>query len=102
MSRIGLQQITREPQKVVLQPLFVERDVRQLEEVVLEVVQIPEDRLQVERAARIRDRVIDDAATLDLEPWQHLHDATIERQHGSGKRRAWLLLARLDERVEER
>jgi hypothetical protein len=51
----ALQQKGREAAKILLQPRLVEGDVRQLQEVVLEVVQVPEDRLPVEGGARVGD-----------------------------------------------
>jgi hypothetical protein len=47
--RVGLEQEPGQRAEILLQPLLVEGDVGQLQEMVLEVVQVPADRLLVER-----------------------------------------------------
>ena len=87
--------------EVVLEALLVERDVGQLEEVVLEVVQVPLHGLLVERRAGIRRAEVHHARPLDLEPWQQVEHARVDVDH---RRRedAALRGARGGERLEER
>src|SRR5690606_3581903 len=79
---------------------LVERDLRQLEEVVLEVVEIPENRLPIEGGSRVRHSIVDHSPTEDLEAWELGDYATVQRQHRSREVPA-LVLARGGERVEE-
>ena len=57
--------------------MFVERNAGQPEKIILEVIQIPGDRLAIEAGARIADLVIQIAAGLHLKARQHSHDFAI-------------------------
>src|SRR5690606_3947870 len=81
----GLEQEAGEPLEVSLEPRLVEGDLRELEEVVLEVVEIPEDRLAIERGPRIGDRVVDDPAADDLEARELLDHLPVDREHRGGE-----------------
>jgi len=87
--------------EVLLQARLVEGDVCELEEVVLEVVQVPLDRLGVERGARIRHAVVHRRAALDLEARQPGQHALVDRAQ-RGRQRAVAPGAGLGERVVER
>jgi hypothetical protein len=102
MRGVGAEQERGQPLEIVLEPLLVERHVGEFQEVVLEVVQVPQYRLEVERRPRIGQRIVDHPSTHDLEPGQCLHDAAVERHHGRGKWRVGVRFPRLDHGVEER
>src|SRR5271165_414151 len=74
---VRAQQELCEAAKVVLQRLLVERDAGEAEKVILEIIQIPGDRLAVETAPRIADFVIQVACGLNLEAGKHAHDLAI-------------------------
>ena len=59
-----------QPAEVVFQLLLIKGDASQLQKVVLEVVQVPGDRLAIEAAARITEFVIQIAAGFDLKAGQ--------------------------------
>ena len=69
-TRFRFQQERREPLEIVLKGLLVEVDGHEFQEVVLEVIQVPPDRLLVEPAARITDREVHVAGGADLETGQ--------------------------------
>ena len=100
VAAVGRQQEGGEALEVALQPPLVEGDLGQLEEVVLEVVQVPEDRLAIEGGARIGDRVVDRLPPQHLEARQLLHHAPVDGEHALREVRA-LALAGRHQRVEE-
>ena len=67
MPAVRLGQEGGEFLEVPLEVRLVERDLGQLEEMVLEVVEVPENRLPVEGGAGVGQRVVHDAAAQDLE-----------------------------------
>ena len=80
------QQELRQPAEIIFQSLFVERNAREPQKIIFEVVQVPGDRLPVETSSRIADLVIQIAAGLDLESRKRrddfpvgLHDLRINR-----------------------
>ncbi len=87
--------------EVVLQSGLAERDVGQLEEVVLEVVQVPQDRLAVERIPGIGDGVVHHPTAPDLEPWQPADHVAVYGHHRVGKGAASLCPG-LVQGIEER
>ena len=80
MFGAGFQNKSGERPEIAFEPRLAERDVRQLEEVVLEVVQIPLDGLAVERLSRICDAEVHGTATHDLKPRELLEHALVESQ----------------------
>ena len=66
-----------EPREVVLERLLAEGNAGQAQEVVLEVVQVPGNRLAIEAGARIADLVVQIAASLDLEARQNGDDLAV-------------------------
>src|SRR6185437_13040462 len=60
-----------EPPKITFQRLLVEGNSGQAQKVILEVIQVPGNRLPVEARARIADLVIQIAPRLNLEARQH-------------------------------
>src|ERR1017187_49162 len=66
--------------KIALQLLLVEGNSRQLEKVILEVVQVPRNRLAVKAGAWITDFVVQVPRSLDLEPRQVRHHLTVDRK----------------------
>src|SRR5688500_10522814 len=74
---------------------------RELEEVILEIVEVPEDRAAVEGRMRMRDRVVDHRVALHLEPRQDLQHAPVDGDRRLGEASA-LPHAGLLEEVEER
>ena len=80
VASLGLEQELGEPLEVVLQRLLVERDLRQAQEVVLEVVEVPHHRLLVEAGPRVAHVVVQRPAGLDLEPRQDLDHLPVQVQ----------------------
>ena len=78
---VGAQQKFREAAEIVLQFLLIKRNTCQPQEVVLEVIQVPGDRLPVEAAAWIADLVVQIASSLYLKARQHGHDLAIGLHH---------------------
>ena len=74
---VGTQQELRQTAEIVFQGLFVEGDSGESKKVVLEIVQIPSDRLAIEAGARIAHLVIQIPAGFDLKTWQHGHNLAI-------------------------
>ena len=101
MLPLGLEQKLDQGFEVVLQAGLGERHARQLEEVILEVVQVPQDRLPVERIARIRCREIDDPPAPHLEQGQPPDHIAVHGHYGLGKRSA-RRRTRLVQGVEQR
>lgn len=64
VSAVGLEEEVGEAVKIILEKLLVERGVGELEKMVLEVVEIPEDGLTVEVAAGIGHREVHIGAPL--------------------------------------
>ena len=77
----GAQQEFRQTAEIVFQRLFVERNAGQAKKVVLEIVQVPGDRLAIEAAARIAHLVIQIASRLDLKAGQHGDHLAIGLDH---------------------
>ena len=74
---IGAQQKLRQAAEIVFQRLLVEGNAGEPQKVILEIIQIPGDRLAVEAGARIADLVIQIAAGFHLKARQHAHDFAI-------------------------
>ena len=74
---VGAQQKFCQPAEIVFQRLFVEGDAGESQKIVLEIVQIPSDRLAVEARAWIAHLVVQIAAGFDLKAWQHGHHLAI-------------------------
>ena len=100
VAGVRREQMPHEPVEVVLQALLVERNVGELEEVVLEVVEIPQHGLLIERRSRVGDAEVDHAPALDLEAGQEVHDPLVDVNHRARELPA-LRLARGGERLEQ-
>ncbi len=98
---VGLEEEVDQPLGVALEAVLVERDLRELQEVILEVVEVPPHRRPVERRARVGERVVDDAAALHLEARELGQHPPIDGQHRRGEVAA-LGRARVRQRAEER
>ena len=85
---VRLQQIAGQGPEVPLEALLVERDMSQLQEVVLEVVEVPLDRAAVEGVARIGHVKVDDLRALHLEARQELEDPAVHLLDGLRERLA--------------
>ncbi len=96
-----LEQEAHELSEVPLEPGLVERHPSQLEEVILEVVQVPQHRLPIEGAPRMGVAEVDEAATLDLEARQDLNDPPIDLVHIRRKRLRGSHLPGIGQEVEE-
>ena len=70
---VGAQQKLRQAAEILLQRLFVERDAGQAQKIILEIIQIPGDRLAIETRSRIADLVIQIPARLHLKTRQRGH-----------------------------
>ncbi len=79
--RTGFQEKVDESLEVPLQGRLAEGHVSQLEEVVLEVVEVPKDGLAVEGFPGIRHRVVHHRVPFHLEPGQHLHHLPVRLEH---------------------
>src|SRR5262249_47717126 len=75
---VGGQQEFGEPVEIVFEKLFVEGNSRQAKEIILEIVQVPDDGLSVKAAARITDGIVEIAARFDLKTWQGFDDFAID------------------------
>ena len=82
--RRRLQQETAQRVEIVFELLLVEGNVRELEKVVFEVVQIPAHGAPVEVAVRIAETVVQPRPRLDLHPRQQAHGLHIDRGNGGG------------------
>ena len=78
---IRFQKERREPLEIVFEVLFVEVDRHKLQEVVLEVVQVPPDGLRVEPAPGITDREVQVRRRGDLETGQVVEHLPVYRHH---------------------
>src|SRR5216684_2208959 len=74
---VGAQQEICQALEIVFQSLLVEGNSRQPQKVILEIIQIPGDRLPVEDASRIAHLVIQIASSFDLKPRQQAHNPAI-------------------------
>ncbi len=74
---VGAQQKLRQAAEIMLQRLLVEGNAGEPQKIVLEIVQVPRDRLAIEAGARIANLVIQIAACLDLKARQHRHHFAI-------------------------
>ncbi len=99
VAAIGAQQKLCQPAEIFLQRLFVEGDSGEAKKVILEVIQIPRNRLPVEARARIADLVIQIPPGFHLEARQHFHRLAIGRHHFRSNLRA---RAMLGEKLEQR
>ena len=68
---VGAQQKFRQAAEIVLQRLLVEGNSGEPQKIILEIIQIPRDRLAIEAGTRIAHFVIQIAARFDLKAWQH-------------------------------
>src|ERR1700756_3610799 len=66
----GTQKESRQTAEIVLQRLLAERNARQTQKVVIEIIQIPRNGLPIKAPARITHLVIQIAARLNLKPRQ--------------------------------
>jgi hypothetical protein len=96
---VRLENEFRQPCEISLQRLLVERDARQPQKVVLEIVQVPRNRLPIETRPRIAQLVVDLVAHLHLEARQHGDHFAI-RLHNFG--RNYIPLAVLRKELVER
>src|SRR5262252_4103649 len=62
----GAQQKIRQSSEIIFERLFVERDARESEEVILKIIQIPSDRLTIEAITRIANAVVQGPSRFDL------------------------------------
>src|SRR5436189_214590 len=63
--------------EIVFERLFVEGDAGEAEEIIFEIVEIPDDGLTIEATAGIADGIVEIAAGFDLEFWEDLDDFAI-------------------------
>ena len=80
----GAQQKLRQAAEIVLQRLLIESNSSQSEEVVLEVIEIPRNRLPVKAGTRITHLVVQIAPGFDLKPRQKGNDVAIGRNRLGG------------------
>src|SRR5262249_54954402 len=76
------QQEPRKTSKIHLKRLLAEWNISQLEKVILEVIQVPGDRLPIKTRSRITDLVIQITPGLHLESRQFIHYFAIRFNHG--------------------
>ncbi len=99
IAPVGAQQEFRQPIEILLQRLFIEGDRGEAKEVILEVIQIPRNRLPVEAGARIADLVIQIPPGFYLEARQLLHYLAISLDHRGSNLAAHTMLG---EKLKER
>src|SRR5256886_2255719 len=63
--------------EIVFERLLVEGDAGEAEEIIFEIVEIPDDGLTIEATAGIADGIVEIAAGFDLEFWEDLDDFAI-------------------------
>src|SRR5215469_13665754 len=88
-----------QPAKVVFEGLFIKGNSREPEEVVLEIIEIPGNRLAIEAGARVANLVIQIATGFHLKPRQHGQRFAIGVDHGG---RDFALIAVGRQVIEER
>ena len=80
--------------EIILQRLFVEWNSSQPKKVILEIIQIPRNRLPVETRARIANFVIQIASRLDLKTRQPANCLAVRFDRGRSDRRAGAMARR--------
>src|SRR5256885_3823712 len=78
----GAEKKLGETLEIVFEQLFVERDAGEAEEIIFEIVEVPDDGLAIETAARVADGVVEIAAGFDLEFWQGFDNFAIGVDNG--------------------
>src|ERR1039458_7498066 len=96
---VGAQQKIRQAVEIVFQRLFVDRDCGRPQKVILEVVQIPGNRLPVKTSSRVANAVVQVLSRLNLKAGQHGHHLAISFHR---RRRDILPLAILREKFKQR
>jgi len=85
--------------EIVFERLFVERNAGEAEEIIFEIVEIPDDGLAIETSAGITDGIVEVAAGFDLKSRKSFNDFTVDVDYG---RRDYRAIAMFGEKFEKR